>query len=100
MSTLYDIVHLGGENPPPIITIPDLEQVQEDELLGPRDPTGEEEEEVVMMEEGQGEANFDPVQELTTGMKLLPNGPPPPPPQPKEGSNQGHIPAVDTTGLR
>ena len=39
---LYDIIHLGGDDPPPIIKLSDRDQHQlEEEILGPKEPGGE-----------------------------------------------------------
>ena len=93
---IYDIVHLGGNDLPPIITVPDMDQFQlEEELLGPREPAGEEK-----MEEEQGDP-FDPVPELTTSLRQMPHGPPPPPPPTNEGTNEGGVNLVaGTQGIR
>ena len=83
---IYEIVHLGGDDPPPIITVPEMDQFQlEKELLGPREPTEGEK-----MEEEEGDP-FDPVPDLTTSLRQMPHGPPPPPPPTNEGTNEGEV---------
>ena len=38
---LYDIIHLGGDDPPPIIKLSDRDQHQlEEEILGPKELGG------------------------------------------------------------
>ena len=72
---LYDIIHLGGDDLPPIITLSDRDQHQLEELLGLKEPEGGEK----MEEEEEGDP-FDPVPELTNSLRQMPSGPPPPPP--------------------